>query len=136
MELIEVKILNTTIDRVMNRQMGELGLTSAQSHVLVFLYLCKKDIVCQKDIEQALSLSHPTVSSILKRLEEKQMIITEAMEEDRRFKSIRLSEKCNDINRQLFEKVSAVYEQAVTGFSEEELCRFSDFLKRMNNNLQ
>lgn len=136
MDLIEVKILNTTIENVLNRQMSELGLTSTQSSVLIFLNLSTKEYVCQKDIEQALSLTHPTISSVLKRLEEKGIITTEPLPEDNRFKCIKLTEKSRLLNKELFRKTDEVYQNAIKEFTEEEIKQFSEFLKRMNNNLK
>lgn len=69
MELLTIKMLNTAIERVMNREMSDLGLTYTQTTVIGYLLENRGQDICQRDIEYNLGLTHPTVSSILNRME-------------------------------------------------------------------
>ena len=69
-----IKILNTAIERILNKEMAELGITYTQATVIGFLNRNKDVEICQRNIEENLGLTHPTVSSILARLEEKKII--------------------------------------------------------------
>lgn len=135
MELLDIKILNTTVDREMNRAMKDVGLTSAQAYVLGCLNIMRQQDICQRDIEEALNLKHPTVSSILKLLEEKSIIRTEPLSSDHRYKKIMQTEKGRRIHEEMMKKYASVYHRAAQGFTKEELNQFSSYLVRMNENL-
>ena len=136
MELIDVKILNTTIERNVNKELAAYQITAAQADILIYLHRHPDDTICQKDIEAALSLSHPTVSSILKRLEEKKLITTAPLPDDHRFKQINLTPKSQAVISDLFKKIDNIYLQAVKGFTSDEINHFTEFLHRMKDNLK
>ena len=58
-----------------------------------------KEFVNQKDIEKALSLKNPTVTGILKRLDEKGFILAVPSNQDKRCKNIYPTEKKHMIFR-------------------------------------
>ena len=93
MELIHIKVLNTAIERILNKELAEYDITYTQATVIGYLKHHPEQDICQKDIEINLGLTHPTVSSILSRMEEKNMIETRNMASDRRYKYIDLTEK-------------------------------------------
>ena len=136
MELIDIKILNTTIERKINRELAAFQITSAQADILIYLNRHSENVICQKDLEQALSLTHPTVSSILKRLEDKQLISTELLSEDHRFKKISLTSKSNSMIADLYKKIEFIYVQAIQGFNSDELSLLTGFLHKMKDNLK
>ena len=71
MELIHIKVLNTAIERILNKELAEYDITYTQATVIGYLKHHPEQDICQKDIEINLGLTHPTVSSILSRMEEK-----------------------------------------------------------------
>ena len=103
-----IKILNTAIERILNKEMAELGITYTQATVIGFLNRNKDVEICQRNIEENLGLTHPTVSSILARLEEKKIIDTQQLESDKRFKRVFLSKKSIEMYKQIEEKISAI----------------------------
>ena len=136
MELIQVKILNTTIERAINKELSMYQITSAQSDILIYLHRHPTRVICQKDLETALSLTHPTVSSILKRLDEKQLITSASLADDHRFKQIKLTAKSESIIAQLNKKVEEIYMRAIAGFRTDEIDAFSALLRKMTDNLK
>ncbi|MBQ6622398.1 MAG: MarR family transcriptional regulator [Mogibacterium sp.] len=67
-------------------------LTYSQFHVLG--YLARHGMEApQKEIEEFLGVSHPTVAGLVKRLESKGFVATRADEQDRRTKLVRLTDK-------------------------------------------
>lgn len=65
------KQINNIYEKEFNNLLRGIGITSSQCAVLDYLLGSSKEFVNQKDIEKALSLKNPTVTGILKRLDEK-----------------------------------------------------------------
>lgn len=135
MDIIEFKILNTAIERMLNKEMAELDITYTQATVIGFLNMNQSKDICQKDIEHGLGLTHPTVSSILNRLEEKKLIVTEPLETDRRYKRIILTNKSSDMVLAIQEKIGKIAEQLFNGLSEEEIKKLSCVVKNLIGNI-
>ncbi|MDO4554108.1 MAG: MarR family transcriptional regulator [Lachnospiraceae bacterium] len=135
-DLVNVKILNTAIERVLNVEMSELGLTFTQTSIINFLSKNEEKEICQRDIEVSLGLTHPTVSSILKRLESKKMILTMHSDKDRRFKRIVLTEKSRAVNEAIQRKARKITAQALKGITKEEEQQLCEIMERMTGNLR
>ena len=89
-----VKFLNNAIINEVNRNLMKFNLTAAQHEVLVYVLKNenKRDIF-QKDVEKHLKLTNPTVTGIIKRLEEKNMIVRCSSAEDARYKCLHVTEE-------------------------------------------
>lgn len=135
MDLMPIKILNTAIERILNKEMAELGITYTQATVIGFLNKNKECEICQRNIEENLGLTHPTVSSILTRLEEKKIIYTEPLETDKRFKRVFLSEKSSEMYELIESKISAIRECAFCGLTEDEQEQFSGMIQKVIQNI-
>lgn len=132
---MEFKILNTAIERILNQEMAELDITYTQATVIGFLNMNQSSEICQKDIEHGLGLTHPTVSSILNRLEEKNLIATEPLQSDRRYKKIILTEKSVEMTHAIKTKINKITDRLFGGFSEEEKVRLSQDVKKLIENV-
>ena len=65
-----IKILSETIGQKVNAQCKNLNLTMQQMNILFFLKLREgKEETSQKDIQDHMRLSHPTVVNILRLLQ-------------------------------------------------------------------
>lgn len=135
MDIMEFKILNTAIERILNKEMAELDITYTQATVIGFLNLNQSKDICQKDIEHGLGLTHPTVSSTLNRLEDKKLIATEPFENDRRYKKIVLTNKSSDMALAIKEKKRKITERLFTGFTEDDAEMLSAIIKRLIANI-
>ena len=136
MDIMQIKILNTAIERVLNREMVPYKLTYAQAAIIGYLSKNQQKEICQKDVEQNLGLTHPTVSSILERLEKKSLIDTVSLEADRRCKQIRLTSRSIALHRQIQEKIDLISEHIFEGVTMEEQELLSALLKKMTENLR
>ena len=66
-----IKFLNGKITNKVNKNLVEFNLTCVQHEILCFINKNEKERdVFQKDIEKCLKLTNPTVTGIIKRLEE------------------------------------------------------------------
>lgn len=131
MELIHIKVLNTAIERILNKELAEYDITYTQATVIGYLKHHPEQDICQKDIEINLGLTHPTVSSILSRMEEKNMIETRNMASDRRYKYIDLTEKAMNISDEIHTVIKKITAELFAGVSKEEQQVFSNVLKTL-----
>lgn len=97
-----------------------MGLTYTQATVIGYLKRNMDRDICQKDIEYSLGLTHPTVSSILSRMEESGMVVTEPMLSDHRYKKIMPTEKAVGSFGRIHEKIEKIKEKMFEGISPEQ----------------
>ena len=65
-----VKQINNVFEKDLNEKLKTIGITSSQCAVLDYLFHTNKEEVSQRDVERHLSLKNPTVTGLLKRLDE------------------------------------------------------------------
>lgn len=136
MELLDIKMLNTAVERTMNQEMAELGLTYTQTTVIAYLLENQDKEVCQKDIEYNLGLTHPTVSSILNRMEANGFIATQTMPSDHRYKKIVLCEKALSISKPINQKYHDFKKKLFSGVSAEQREQMNETIQTMLKNIK
>ena len=114
--------------------MESMELTAVQGHIMAYLAHAKHP-PCPRDLEAEFHLTHPTVSGILSRLEQKGFLELRTDPEDRRCKRIYVlpkGQQCHELMHQTIQK----NEQRMTeGFTEEERAVFTDLLERAIRNM-
>jgi DNA-binding MarR family transcriptional regulator len=129
-----LRILHWCVDQVMTNALEEMELTAAQGHIMAYLAHAKEP-PCPRDLEAEFQLTHPTVSGLLSRLEQKGFVELRTDPEDRRCKRIYVlpkGQQCHELMHQTIQK----NEQRMTeGFTEEERKVFSDLLQRAIRNM-
>ena len=102
------KQINNVYEKEFNNRLRTLGITASQCAVLDYLFDCEKEEVTQRDIEKGLNLRNPTVTGLLKRLDEKGYILSVPSNTDKRCKkhlsdgeSLRYPETHGDQRRKL-----------------------------------
>ena len=78
------KQINNVYEKELSSRLRKLGITASQCAVLDYLFVSSKDEVTQRDIEKALSLKNPTVTGLLKRLDEKGFILIVPSNKDKK----------------------------------------------------
>ncbi len=136
MHLIDFKILNTAIERLLNKELSEFGITYTQATVIGYLKRNINQEICQKDIEYNLGLTTPTVSSILSRMEEKKMIFTQPSKSDRRYKSISLTPKAIEIAEDISIKIERITKMLFRGISAQEQEATGATIKKIIENIE
>ena len=96
-----VKQINNVFEKELNERLKDIGITSSQCAVLDYLFHTSKEEVSQRDVEKNLNLKNPTVTGILRRLDEKGYILCVPNAHDKRKKNIYLTEKAYDIQRRM-----------------------------------
>ena len=128
------RILHACTDQTMTAALAEMDLTAAQSHIMCYI-THRKEPPCPRDIEEAFQLTHPTVSGILSRLEQKGFIQMRPDARDRRCKRIFVLEKGMELDEMIHQVVRSMEEKMVQNFTEEEKAQFTDLLRRAIANM-
>ena len=129
-----IKTLHFFLDQIMARELSDFELTPSQARIVGFL-IHSETPPCARDIEEAFQLTHPTVSGILSRLEQKGFIEFRPDENDRRCKRIYLLQKGLELDETMHKTILATEDTLVQDFTEEEKQQFADLLRRAIDNL-
>ena len=107
-------------DKLANHLSEPLGLSFAQMRFLWFLYDMQGEVVCQVDLERAFSMTNPSVTSVLRTLEKKELVRRKVNPDDGRSKTVMLTETALAIQPQLNEVREALEERITCNLSEHE----------------
>ena len=92
-----LKIVNDALEKKANETLRNEDLTLSQLKVLGFINTKEEGKTTQKELEDALAVSHPTINGILKRLEAKGIIVSELSVNRRMTKTVGLTEAGKEI---------------------------------------
>lgn len=129
------KQINNVYEKEFNQRLRTLGITASQCAVLDYLFVSSKEEVTQRDIERALSLKNPTVTGLLKRLDEKGFILVVPSNKDRRCKNIFLTEKAYDIRRRMDADRKKLDKMLTLGMNRKEVQALEKMLGRVLYNI-
>jgi len=107
------------------------GITHSQFRVLLYLNEHSDRIVTQREMESAFNVSHPTISGILKRMEESGFIKTQFVQEAKKQKQVFLTDKGKNAIKIMDESKDSDELGMSKLFNEEELKQLEDYLKRI-----
>ena len=131
-----IRILHWCTDQMMTDALDKLDLTAAQGRLMAFLAHRGEQPTYAKDVEAEFHLSHPTVSGLLSRLEQKDFLELKTDPNDRRSKRIVISEKGMASHERMHSVIMDNESRIVQGFSEEEKAQFAQFLHRAIENVR
>lgn len=129
------KQINNVYEKDFNNRLRRLGITSSQCEVLDYLFNCQKEEVNQRDIEKALSLKNPTVTGILKRLDEKGFILIVPNAKDKRRKNVYLTEKAYDIQKRMESDRRKIDKNLTIGMTKKEIQALQKMLNKVLYNV-
>ena len=110
------------------------GLTFSQAHIL-FVIENAGGSLAQKNIERILDVSHPTVTGLIARLQEKGFVECGTDPSDRRNKIVTMTPKAFSLANLLRENRSRAEEELLAGLSEEEMDTLGQLLLRLYANM-
>lgn len=129
------KQLHRLADQILAQEMADRGLTPAQAHILGYLVHHREELPCQKDVENCFGLSHPTVSGVLSRLEDKGFLEFLPDDADHRKKRLRATQKAIECDAGIHAAIDNMEARIVEGFSPEEEDQLMTLLGRGIRNL-
>ena len=129
-----VRILHWCTHQSMTVALESMELTAAQGRIMGYL-AHQEQPPCPRDIELEFQLSHPTVSGILSRLEQKGFIELRMDPSDRRCKRIYVLPKGAECQDLMHSTIMDNEKRIVDGFTAEEQKQFAALLQRAITNM-
>ena len=125
--------LHRRMSRENTKLFSDYGITPIQMQTLVFVHLNSENgkLICQKDIENHITLRASSVSTMLRTLEKSGLIERSFADGDARTKIVSLTEKGMGVcfkNKLLMEKCDALVQNALT---EAEQAEFEKLLNKI-----
>lgn len=137
-----IKAVNTLVEKELNNQVrklfNELKLTGPQVLLMTYLYEAQSRTVSQKELETVFAISHPTIRSIVKRLEKQDLINISTLKNDKRQVILSLSSFGftlidNNIEK-IYKTMKQVNKKITVSLSTEEQRQLLLFLKNIIHN--
>ena len=129
-----IRVLHWCTHQCMSNALEEMELTAAQGHIMGYLARAEQP-PCPRDIEAEFQLSHPTVSGLLSRLEQKDFIELRTDPNDRRCKRVYVLPKGRECQDVMYNTILASERRIVEDFTPEEQALFASLLRRAITNM-
>ena len=130
----QFKIIDEKIKVRADADLKRHDLTLMQTRVLGFLVEMGGQTT-QKEIEDDLQVSHPTVVGLVSRMEQKGFLSCRPDPMDRRNKLVELTDKAQLVGHDIDVTVEQHDRELLQGFSEQEIDTLKSFLNRIIHNL-
>lgn len=127
----EFKKINDLLQKKADQTMQELDITFVQHHVLVYLIHRDNHTSSLKQIEKEFKVSQATMAGIVMRMEEKQVVSSYTLENDKRIKMVKITEKGIAICEKSREMMINAEKKIKACYSDEEMRNFIDYLDRL-----
>ena len=135
---LRFSLLHRAFMKQLNERLQEKGLTGLQFGVLSQLRRLRRsglEEINQRDLEEATRVTHPTMTEIVKRLEKQGFVTCAPSERDRRFKSIRATEKAAALHEEIKELDGAIFTELSRGLGAEDVDALRRITDRMLDNI-
>lgn len=119
----------------MDHNLEQLDVTVTQMHILTYLFRNHEEKITQKKLAEEFGVKHSTMSGILNRLKEKELIEIKVDEGNKKYRNIYLTEKAKQLDEQMVLHRSETESLLLKDFSEEEIEQLGSYLDRLYNNL-
>lgn len=128
--------LGNAISWLRNRRPQLTGLTAAQSEAVRYILRHHAKELTAADVMAALHLSQSTVAGIIRRLEDKELIVRSAAPEDARKSLIRPTQKGLELEEELRMAAARTQEILLQGMTPQEQQEFDRLLQKALENIQ
>lgn len=129
-----IRVLHWCTHQSMTNALEKMELTAAQGHIMGYLARAEQ-APCPRDIEAEFQLTHPTVSGLLSRLEQKGFIKLCTDPDDRRCKRIYVLPKGRECHELMHKTIVENEYRIVQDFNPEEQAQFAALLQRAIANM-
>jgi len=107
----------------------------SHGQVIILLNIYKNEGMSQNDLCSAYKLDKAGVGRIIKKLEEKNLILRKYDPKDKRKKNIYLSHKAKDIKTEFIKTIQSIESKARESLSKEEIKNLINTLKHVHHNI-
>lgn len=136
---LEIKRLNNLISRnICNLETISLlnEISNSNGFILRYIEEHEDEVITQKDIEKAFSITRSTASTVLSLMEKKELIVREVLKEDNRVKKVLITDKGKKINSDIKKEIDEFELNLIKGFSDEDLKQFLFYIDKLKENLK
>lgn len=119
----------------MMRQNGFEGMSVMNVWIIEYLAGNEGKDIFQKDIEKSFKVGKSSIAGTLKMMEEKGVIIRQAVEGDARLKRVCLTDKGRTYIHKMQQGREYMEKKVCQGLTEEEITFFFQIVKKMQDNL-
>lgn len=132
-----IKKIITSFRRWANQSLEKDDLTISQAEMLFFITQQEEqgNAVIQRNIEDALKLSNPTVSGTLDRLGRKGLIERVPDPANRRVNIVRRTDKAKRNRERMIAHMAKLEQKALQGFTEDEIRQLDALLSKVLKNI-
>lgn len=128
---ILIKRSSLTFDKLSNQLLAPYGLTGSQFKILMVLYHTPEGSVRQADIEAKFSMTNPTVTGLVQKLEAKELVRRLPHPEDRRSRVLVLTERAMAMREELLALADSLERQMTENLNAEECGQLAFLLTKM-----
>ena len=137
MENIEVSVLikmsSLILDKHANQLLAPYDLTGSQFRILMLLYQSPSGNIRQIDIENEFLMTNPTVTGLVQKLEQKELIQRIPNTEDRRSKLLVLTERAMEMKEEILRLSDDLERQMTVNLSQKECAKLRELLTKILN---
>lgn len=130
-----IKSINDKLKVKADEEMKGFGLTFSQSRVLGYLNM-NRGQATQKEIEDFLEVSHPTVVGIVSRMERSGFVTTWFDTKQQRSKMVALTEKARTVGEDMDAMIQHQESELLEGLSQEDAKTLERILSTIYQNLR
>lgn len=130
-----IKNIDDKLKAKANANLKEHGLTIAQGRVLSILAELKGANTTQKDLEEALGVSHPTMVGIISRMEAGGFVVCHQDTNDKRNKIVMMTEKAVAVDNNIEKVIESNENEMLKPLSDTERKELARMLSLIINNL-
>ena len=129
-----ISILHNQKNSYMNVQLKEIGLSHGQAIALKIIY--EENNIKQEDLNKRLQIDKSAVTRILKTLEDKQLIIKETSQEDKRNHILSLTSNGKMLYPQIKNVIKETTEVMLKDIDQNQQLLLEELLLKMKMNLE
>lgn len=131
-----IKRIDETLDKIASGDLKAAGITMAQARVLEFLRSQPEKTASQKEMETFFCVSHPTISGIVKRMEQSGLVTSTFLRGRRTSKAVTLSKKGEEKYLLAEQNKSSSKKILLKGFTKAETEQLEGMLQKLYANVK
>ena len=129
----ELKLLANRFEAAANKNLAPLGLTTAQAQLLIILNNSTDTLMPQKKLEKAVGASQATITGLITRLAEKNLLALTRDGEDRRVQLVAITPEGIALCESAFFALRSAENEIFKKFSDDELKTFKSLFSKLTN---
>ncbi len=133
----EIKKINGDIFKGISNRYKRMNVDVTPMHAKILMMISKsEDKLCQKDLEEIISCTKSTISSILSTMEKNDLLKREASETDSRVNYLVLTDKGLEMVEFLKKDRKFTEEVLTEGISDDEIEQFIQLTQKIRKNIE